>query len=105
MDVDCNLNFVDSQVMKEKKSPQRDVPGGRLRAPGGGHHGGTVGQQGLARHHQRAEQESLRSHRGLAKPPLAGRPLSIRLRGRHLPAPQLGRRVRKCSCFGGNRRE
>ena len=71
----------------------RDVPGGRLRAPGGGHHGGTVGQQGLARHHQRVEQESLCPHRGLAEPPLAGRALSIRLRGRHLSAPQLGRRV------------
>ena len=44
-------------------------------------------------YHQRAEQESLCSHRGLAKPPLAGRALSIRLRGRHLPASQLGRRV------------
>jgi len=71
----------------------------------GGHHGGTVGQQGLARHHQRTEQESLRSHRGLAQPPLAGRPLSIRLRGRYLSAPQLGRRVRKCCSFGGDRRE
>ena len=39
------------------------------------------------------------------KPPLAGRALSIRLRGRHLPAPQLGRRVRKCGNFGGNCRE
>ena len=48
---------------------------------------------------------TLRSHRGLAQPPLAGRALSIRLRGRHLPAPQLGRRVRKCCCFGGDRRE
>jgi len=37
--------------------------------------------------------ESLRSHRGLAQPPVTGRALSIRLRGRHLPAPQLGRRV------------
>ena len=46
-----------------------------------------------ARYHQRAEQESLRSHRGLAEPLLAGRALSIRLRGRHLPAPQLERRV------------
>ena len=44
------------------------------------------------------EQESLRSHRGLAQPPVAGRALSIRLRGRHLPAPQLGRRVRN-SCL------
>ena len=49
--------------------------------------------------------KSLRSHRGLAQPPLAGRQVSIRLRGRYLPAPQLGRRVRKCSCFGGDRRE
>ena len=40
----------------------RDVPGGCFRAPCGGHHGGTVGQQGLACHHQRAEQESLRPH-------------------------------------------
>ena len=30
----------------------RDVPGRRFRAPCGGHHRGTVGQQGLARHHQ-----------------------------------------------------
>ena len=73
--------------------PHRDVPGRRFCAPCGGHHGGTVGQQGFTRHHQRTEQESLRSHRGLAEPPLAGRTLSIRLRGRHLPAPQLGRRV------------
>ena len=61
------------------------------------------GAQGFARYHQRVEQESLRSYRGLAESPLAGRALSIRLRGRHLPAPQLGRRVRKCCCFGGNR--
>ena len=51
------------------------------------------GQQGLARHHQRAEQESLRSHRGLAQPTLAGRQISVCLRGWYLPAPQLGRRV------------
>ena len=61
------------------------------------------GKQGLACYHQRAEQESLRPHRGLARPPLAGRALSIRLCGRHLPAPQLGRRVRKCGDSGGNR--
>ena len=64
--------------------PHRDVPGRRFRAPGGRHHRGTVGQQGFARYHQRAEQESLRPHRGLAQSPLAGRALSIRLRGRHL---------------------
>lgn len=46
---------------------------GVFRAPGRGHHRGTVGQQGFARHHQRAEQESLRSHRGLAEPFIAGR--------------------------------
>ena len=50
----------------------RDVPGWRFCAPCGGHHGGSVGQQSLARHHQRAEQESLRPHRGLAVPPLQG---------------------------------
>ena len=60
------------------------------------------GQQDLFRHHQRAEQEILCPHRGLAEPPLAGRTLSIRLRGRHLPAPQLGWKVRKCSHSGGN---
>ena len=75
------------------RKPSSDVSGRRFRAPCGGHHGGTVGQQGFACYHQRAEQESLRSHRGLAEPPPAGRTLSIRLRGRHLPAPQLGRRV------------
>ena len=32
--------------------PHRDVPGGRLRATCGGHHRGTVGQQGFARYHQ-----------------------------------------------------
>ena len=42
---------------------------------------------------QRTEQKSLRPYRGLAQPPVTGRALSIRLRGRHLPAPQLGRRV------------
>ncbi len=67
--------------------------------------GGTVGQQGLARHHQRAEQESLCPHRGLAESSLAGRAVSVCLRGRHLPAPQLGRRVRKYCCFGGDRCE
>ena len=50
----------------------RDVHGRRFRAPCGGHHGGTVGQQGLACHHQRTEQKSLRSHRGLAQPLLQG---------------------------------
>ena len=60
----------------------RDVSGGRLRTPGGGHHGGTVGQQGFARHHQRAEQESLRPHRGLAQPSVTGREVSVCLRGR-----------------------
>ena len=59
------------------KGPHRDVPGGRFRAPGGGHHRGAVGQQGFARHHQRAEQKSLRPHRGLAQPPLAGREVSV----------------------------
>ena len=29
---------------------RRDVPGRRLRAPGGGHHGGTVGQQEIHEH-------------------------------------------------------
>ena len=43
-----------------------NVPGRRFRAPCGGHHRGPVGQQGFARYHQRAEQESLRSHRVLA---------------------------------------
>lgn len=47
------------------RGPHRDVPGRRFRAPCGGHHRGPVGQQGFARYHQRAEQESLRSHRGL----------------------------------------
>ena len=49
--------------------------------------------EALARYHQRAEQESLRPHRSLAEPSVTGRALSIRLRGRYLPAPQLGRRV------------
>ena len=57
--------------------PHRDVPGGRLRAPRGGHLRGTVGQRGLSCHHQRAEQESLRPHRELAQPPLAGREVSV----------------------------
>ena len=71
-------------------SAHRDVSGRRLRAPCGGHHRGLAGQQGFARYHQRtAEQKSLRSHRGLAQPSVTGRALSIRLRGRHLPAPQM----------------
>ena len=37
-----------------------------------------------------------------AESPVTGRTLSIRLRGRHLPVPQLGRRVRKCGRFGGD---
>ena len=49
--------------------------------------------------------EMLTVNRGLAESPLAGWTVSIRLRGRHLSAPQLGRRVRKCSHSGGNRRE
>ena len=32
--------------------PHREGPGRRFCAPGGGHHGGTVGQQGFARYHQ-----------------------------------------------------
>ena len=64
--------------------PHRDVPDRRFRVPGGGHHRGVVGQQGFSRHHQRAEQESLRPHRGLAESPLARQALSIRLRGRHI---------------------
>ena len=46
-----------------------------------------------------------RPHRGLAESSLAGRAVSVCLCGRHLPTPQLGRRVRKCCCFGGDRRE
>ena len=53
--------------------------------------------------HQRAEQESLRPYRGLAKPTAAWRALPVCLCERHLPAPQLGRRVRKRSHSGGNR--
>ena len=37
--------------------------------------------------------------------PLAGRALSVCLRGRYLPAPQPGRRVRKCGDSGGDCRE
>lgn len=51
-------------------------------------------EQGLARHHQRAEQESLRPYRGLAQPPLAGQAVSVCLCGRHLPVPQPERIVR-----------
>ena len=39
------------------------------------------------------------------QPPFAGWSVSVCLRGRHLPAPQLGRRVRKCGNSGGNCRE
>ena len=42
-----------------------------------------LGQQGLARHHQRTEQESLYPHRGLAQLSLAGRQISVRLCRRH----------------------
>ena len=45
------------------------------------------------------------SYRGLAEPALTGRAVSVCLRGWHLPAPQLGRRIRKCCHFGGDRRE
>ena len=65
------------KVEQRGGGPHRDVPGRRFRAPGGGHHRGVVGQQGFARHHQRAEQESLRPHRGLAQPPLAGWEVSV----------------------------
>lgn len=102
---DSHHRAVSSPEEQRGGSPHRDVSGRRLRAPGGGHHRGTVGQQGVARYHQRTEQESLCSHRGLAQPPVTGRALSIHLCGRHLPAPQLGRRVRKCFCFSGDRRE
>ena len=47
----------------------------------------------------------LRSHRGLAEPPFTGRQILVCLRGRHLPAPQLWRRVRKCGNSGGNCRK
>ena len=40
-----------------------------------------------------------------AEPALTGRTVSVCLRGWHLPAPQLGRRIRKCCHFGGDRRE
>ena len=43
--------------------------------------------------------------RGLAEPFFAGWTVSVCLRGRYLPAPQLERRVRKCCCFGGNCRK
>ena len=40
-----------------------------------------------------------------AEPALTGQTVSVCLRGWHLPAPQLGRRIRKCCHFGGDRRE
>ena len=91
----CPSRRPSSSGIAAGRAAWRKPSGRRLRAPGGGHHGGVVGQQGFSSHHQRAEQESLRPHRGLAKPPLAGRTVSIRLRGRYLPAPQLGRRYEK----------
>ena len=50
-----------------------DVSCRRIRAPSGGHYRGAVGQQGVRDHHQRTEQESLCSHRGLAQPSPARR--------------------------------
>ena len=41
----------------------------------------------------------------IEEPPFARRTVSVCLCGWHLPAPQLGRRVRKCGGFGGDRRE
>ncbi len=50
---DCHHRAVSSPGESSvEEAPHRDVPGGCFRAPCGGHHGGTVGQQGFARYHQ-----------------------------------------------------
>ncbi len=46
----------------------RDVPGGGFAAPGGGRHGGAVGDAGEPRHALPSRQEDLCADRGLAKP-------------------------------------
>ena len=56
-----------------KMHAYRDVSGRCVCAPGGGHHRGVVGQQGVCIHHQRAEQKSLCQHRSLAQSPPAER--------------------------------
>lgn len=56
----------------------------------GGHPGGAVEQQGITCHDQRAEQEGVCPHRGLAKPPAAWREVTVCLRGRYLSAQELG---------------
>ena len=51
--------------------------------------------------YKRQEQEGVCPHRGLAKPSFAGRKVPVCLRGWHLSAPELGRRVRKRGHTGG----
>lgn len=52
-------------------------------------------------HHQRAQQKSLRPHRRLAQPAIAGWQIPVCLRRRYLSSPKLGRRIRERSRFGG----
>ena len=49
---DSHHRAVSSPGEQRGGGAHRNVPGRRFRAPCGGHHGGTVGQQGLSRHHQ-----------------------------------------------------
>ena len=49
--------------------------------------------------------KSLRQYRGLAQPSSARRQVPLCVCRRHLPQAKLGRRIRKCGCFGGNCRQ
>ena len=62
----------------------------RIGAACRGHHRGAVGQQGIAVHDQRTEQEGICEYRELAKAAADG-PVSVRLCGRRLPEAELGR--------------
>ena len=60
-------------------------------SPGRGYHGSSLGKQGIPGHHQRAEQESIRSYRRLAQPSITGWKVSVCLRRWDLSSPELGR--------------
>ena len=75
---------------KETGSAHRDVLGGRIGAACRGHHRGALGQQGIAVHDQRTEQEGICEHRELAEAAADG-PVSVRLCGWRLPEAELGR--------------
>ena len=58
--------------IERRGSHDPDVPGGRVGAPGGGHHRGPVGQAGQPEHRQRVESEDLRAIEAWRNRPIEG---------------------------------